>query len=644
MYYHIWVASQRFHGRESLTYSSEVSLESGQIVIVPLMRTTVLGIVAQDTVKPTFQVKPVLSSTDICLPVQSLELLSWMKTYYPAPLGSLVELFTPPPLTKKPPVLSKPETLMEAATKNLPPLTILQKKAIEATLAAPAKSLLLHGITGSGKTRIYVELAVDSVKSGQSVLVLTPEIGLTRQLLDTFSQTFGQRVIVTHSDMTPAQRRKAWLRINSSIHPLIIIGPRSALFAPIHKLGLLIMDEAHDTAYKQEQSPYYQASRVAAQLARLHNARFIMGTATPAIVDYFAFQQKNLQILTLDESAIPITQTTTHTIIDQREKALFSRSSWLATPLLKAIDRALERQEQALLFLNRRGSARLVFCEHCGWQALCPHCDVPLTYHQDQHLMRCHSCNFSGATPSSCPQCGASKLIFKSIGTKALEAEVAHLYPSARVARFDRDTERSASLSNSYSSLHSGDIDILIGTQAVAKGFDLPKLSVVGIVQADSGLQIPDYTASERTFQLLSQVSGRIGRGHRAGSLFVQTYEPDSPLIALALSKDYESFYEQELEERKLYNFPPYTYILKVTCTRANAKSAIDACEKVAQIIQNSRLRVQVEGPSPRFIERVQGRYAWHLIIKSPHRTKLLEVIALLPTNCTYDLDPSNLL
>jgi primosomal protein N' (replication factor Y) len=258
--------------------------------------------------------------------------------------------------------------------------------------------------------------------------------------------------------------------------------------------------------------------------------------------------------------------------------------------------------------------------------------------------MRCHSCDFSDHVPSSCPVCGATELVFRNIGTKALEVEVARLFPGARLARFDRDTAAQERLHQQFERLHREDIDIVIGTQAIAKGFDLPKLAVVGIIQADSGLQLPDYNAGERTFQLLSQVSGRVGRGHRAGRLFVQTYDPESPLIQWALHKAYDEFYQQELAERKLFHFPPYYYLLKVTCSRASSKSAQQACAKVAEQLKAQFPGLIIEGPAPRFIEKMASKYAWQLIIKAPRRDALLKVIAHLPSTVTYDLDPSDLL
>lgn len=643
MYYRVLVASERFHGNESLTYESVEKLQVGQLVSVPLQRQTVLGVVEKTAIKPAFATKPITQSWSVYVPKELLALLTWLAAYYPAPLGSLADLITPPNMPK---TLDVRETQFDNVTiPDLIPLTEEQAAALRQISTAERKSVLLHGDTGTGKTRLYLELAKQNLLKNKSVIILTPEIGLTEPLVQVFADTFPGRVLVTHSHMTAKERRLIWLKVAFAAKPLIVIGPRSALFTPLKNVGLIVMDEAHDTAYKQEQMPYYQTSRVAARLAHLHDANFIMGTATPLITDYFLFKSMGLPIVRMIKPAITSTHKVEIQIIDQRDKAIFSSSPWLASPLIKSISTALENSEQSLLFLNRRGSARVVLCQQCGWQALCPHCDTGLTYHEDQHLMRCHSCNFSAKVPMQCPECGAAEIIFRSIGTKALETEVHRLFPRARINRFDGDTHKSEGLAAKHDALQRGDVDIVIGTQAVIKGFDLPKLAVVGVIQADSSLQFPDYTASERTFQLISQVSGRIGRGHRAGQLFIQTFEPANPLFAYATTKDYAAFYDAELLERKQFHFPPYVYTLKITCARASGKSAEQACQKIIQkLSQQFGNQLYIEGPTPRFIEKIAGKYGWHIIIKSANRQLLTGVIKQLPNQCTYDIDPIDLL
>lgn len=642
MYYRVLVASQRYHGNESLTYASDEKLSIGQIVKAPLGNITVTGIVAEIVSKPRFPAKALLHSWDVVVPSTTVKLIQWLHGYYPAALGSITELFTPPamPKTIEPTV----RTASPVITEHLPPLTQEQTRAMHNIKKSQEQSILLHGDTGTGKTRLYLELAQEAIHRGKSVIITTPEIGLTEPLVKLFTEVFGTRVSVTHSSMTPAARRQQWIAVCTSTDPVVLIGPRSALFYPVHNLGLVILDEAHDTAYKQDQAPYYQASRVAAELARLHHAQLILGTATPLATDYYYFLAKKLPIVRLTTPAVQTQTRVVPVVVDSRERTNFSRSPYLSNQLLDATAEALSNNEQTLLFLNRRGSARVVLCNSCGWQALCPRCDTSLTFHADTHNMRCHSCDYKDTVPASCPQCQGLELLFTSIGTKALETEITKHFPGAVVARFDGDTHRSEGLVAKFNDLQQGAIDIVIGTQSIAKGHDLPKLSVVGIVQADMSLAIPDYTASERTYHLLTQVTGRIGRGHRSGTLVLQTHNPSSSVISQALAKDYKAFYDQEIVERQTYNFPPFVYLMTVTCARATTASAEKACLQAKQQLLTNVPGISIEGPTPRFIEKVANRYSWHLVVRARSRTKLTEAIKHLPSGCTPNLDPTNLL
>lgn len=646
MYYTVLVGSQRYHGSDALTYTSDGELVRGQIVRVALGKSFVLGIVTGQTKKPAFATKPVLQRwPGLVVPKTTLSLLDWLYEYYPAPLGSITELFTPPPLPVKPlPEAPVAIASPKPATPSLPPLTKQQDTVIRTMATSANRSFLLHGDTGTGKTRLYVELAQQRIEAGESVIITTPEIGLTKPLVQALRKIFDTRVFVTHSNMTPAARRKQWIAVCTSKEPIILVGPRSALFYPVKNVGLVVMDEAHDTSYKQDQSPYYHATRVAAKLRELHKATLVLGTATPTVTDYYTFTAKKLPVLRLTEAAVASSSMITHNIIDARERNNFTHSAYLSNQLLDGIEQALAHKEQSLLFLNRRGSARVVMCQACGWRATCPRCDTSLTFHADTHNMRCHGCDFKDRVPGACPSCRATDILFKSIGTKALEAEVSKRFPQAKVARFDGDTHRSESLTARFDDLQSGAIDIVIGTQAVAKGFDLPRLSVIGIVQADLSLAIPDHTATEQTYQLISQVSGRIGRGHRDGQLFLQTHNPDSPILSHALHKDYTQFYEQEAKERQAYRFPPFVHLMTVTCSRTSRQSAQAACMQAKQTLEASVSGISVDGPSPRFIEKVANRYSWHLVVRAKSRSRLIEAVKHLPSGCIPNLDPTNLL
>ena len=642
-YYEVLIASQRYHSAEPLTYSSGLPLENGWVVAIPLGRQKVLGIVKSNVNEPGFPTKPITKVvTETAIPYELIELHDWLMQYYPGPLGLVTQLFLPSSLGTNG-RLKKATPSSIRATRKLPALTSEQTAVVE-TIRSKSGSFLLHGDTGTGKTRVYVELTRDTVESGLSALILTPEIGLTPQLVQTFEGTFPGQVVTVHSTQTPAERRDSWLAIHNANQPVIVIGPRSALFAPLHSLGLIVIDEAHDSAYKQEQMPYYQATRVAARLAELHKAKVILGSATPLVHDYYTFVAKERPILRMQAPASGQSVETSIEVVDLREREQFSRSPWLSNKLLTAIETALNNKSQSLIFLNRRGTARLVLCQNCGWQATCPRCDLPLTYHGDHHHLRCHTCGFTSSPPGACPTCSSADIQFKSVGTKTIVDEVTRIFPQASIQRFDSDTKKSERLEQHYDAIKNGDVDILIGTQMLSKGLDLPKLAVVGVVIADTSLYFPDYTAEERTFQMLRQVIGRVGRGHREGHVVVQTYYPDSPTIQASVTKDYDRLYETQLQERKLYRFPPYYFVLKLGIERASQSSASRAAQDLAEQILQTGHAIELSGPTPAFVEKAAGRYRWQIIIKAKQRGELLKVIHTLPKNCSYDIDPSNLL
>jgi primosomal protein N' (replication factor Y) len=644
-YYFVWVRSSRYHGNEPLTYASDKRLPTGSIVQVELQKEPVLGLISGPASQPRFQTKSVAQVFDVpALPAHLLRLANWLRGYYPAPLGMMTQLLVPPHLSEKQ-LADKPAMKFpEPDLNKLPPLTDEQQVALQA-MAGPPDSYLLHGITGSGKTRLYMELAARTVKAGRSAIILTPEISLTSQLAGNFRQVFGERVIVVHSRQAPAERQAAWLDSLRAAEPVIVIGPRSALFSPVSKLGLIVLDEAHESAYKQEQAPQYQTGRVVAYLSQITRSTLVLGSATPSVSDYYLAEQKNKPIIKLSRLAQAHPHPATEVVIvDRKDHSLFSRSPFLSLPLVQAIGSALARNEQSLLYLNRRGTARLVMCENCGWQATCPHCDLPLTYHGDHHELRCHSCSHHSPSPSSCPACGHPSIIFKTAGTKAIVDEVRRLFPQARIARFDTDNLRAERFEQHFAAVKKGEVDILVGTQLLAKGLDLPHLSTLGVVLADTSLYLPDFSAQERTFQLVSQVLGRIGRGHVAGRAIIQTYHPDHPVLQAAITGDYQTFYKQELASRREFVFPPFCYLLKLSVRRATVKAAEAAALKLKSDVVRSGARVRVEGPAPCFYERFQNKYQWQLAVKARQRPELLKVIASLPSGWSYDLDPLDLL
>lgn len=647
-YVKVWVGHSRYKGEEALTYQSDGQLPVGSLVRIPLKNDLVLGVVAGTASRPKFATKPLQPLTGLPpLPKPLLEVADWLHQFYATPFSSALQLILPGIISDRRMAEVLAETPAELApTVTLPPLTKQQTAAL-AQITGP-DTYLLHGETGTGKTRVYLELVLRTLASGSSAIILTPEIGLTSQLSLNLQASLPGHVTILHSQLTNKERELAWLRLATATTPQVVVGPRSALFSPLPKLGLIVVDEAHDSSYKQDQTPRYNALRAAAKLAQLHQAVLVLGSATPNVEDYYVAEQRHKPILRLTELAKGASTPPEVHIIDLKDRQQFSGSAHLSKPLLAGLKAALDRGEQSLLYLNRRGTARLVLCENCGWQAMCPHCDIPLIYHGDNHTLRCHTCGWQQGVMVSCPSCGHPSIIYKLIGTKAITDEVQRAFPDARIARFDTDNTKSERLEQHYEAVRDGEVDILIGTQMLAKGLDLPKLTTLGIVLADTSLSLPDFSAGERTYQQLSQVLGRIGRGHsqQTPQAYVQTYQPDNAILQAALKRDWATFYNTEMDGRRKFGFPPFYLLLKVSCRRASPAAAEKAVNDFAIELQKLHLPIIIDGPAPSFHEKVAGKYSWQLVIKAKQRSQLLEIVKHLPTTTgwSFDLDPSDLL
>lgn len=645
--YEIWIRSQQYKSKLPLTYTSTAKLSPGTIVKVDLRGKTTIGIVRREAKPPKGVAMKTIDSVLLdgahTLPPESLKLLNWLLLYYPTSSGSIAQLFLP---TIWPKIISQQKSAIANHTpKKLPKLTPEQSDAL-ITIRSNKGSTLLHGDTGSGKTRIYTELASDMLKVGKSSLLLVPEIGLVPHLYTQLKEIFNPSTIkVFHSGLTVAQRRDVWLEILVSTKPLIVLGPRSALFTPIKNIGLIAVDECHDEGYKQVNAPQYSGLRAASQLARLHNATLVFGSATPAINDYFIAQQKEIPIIRITKNALKEEHSVVKKIIINKKNIVeFSKSRILGTPLIDEIHKQLINKQQSLLFLNRRGSARIIACRLCGWRAACPNCDLPLTFHEDIFTVRCHTCGYSTKTPTTCSDCGNTDIVFLSPGTKGLEKEVAKLFPEAKIARFDGDNLTHERIDKNLLEIQNGKIDIIIGTQILIKGFDIPKLGLVGIIDADSSLTFPDFSTEERTYQLISQAIGRVGRGHLPGVIVVQSFRPDSLLLKQALTKNWDDFYDNQLQLRKKHSFPPFVFLLKLECSRKNRNSAIAATNKLKQLLIDNHPNITILGPTPAFKEKINGTYRWQLVIKSTRRSILLKITDSLPSGWTHELDPTHLL
>ena len=643
------MADTKYHSSAPLTYSSDEPLEILSVVTVPLRQRAASGFILGEVEKPAFAVKPIknlMSSKP--LPYHCLQLAQWLESYYASTLSEALRQFAPakPAIraikTDGQPYLGGPQPVIQLELQAQ--LTADQKRAIKEIEASPSTTVLLHGETGSGKTRVYLELARETLAAGKSVILLTPEISLTTQLAAATQAYLHTKPIIMHSQLAAGRRKQLWLKIIESTEPQVIVGPRSALFAPLASIGLIVVDEAHEPAYKQEQSPRYNALRAASQLGALTGAKVIYSTATPNVADYYLADEK-AAVVRMTQMAVGLKFGDVKTqVVDLKNRQNFGSNPYLSKNLIEAINTTLSANKQVMIYLNRRGSARVILCNKCGWQYLCPNCDVSLVYHADEHLARCHICGFAHTPPAACLHCNNPDIIYKSIGTKALVEQVNKLFPDRNINRFDSDNLAGESLNETYDLLLKGQIDILVGTQLLAKGLDLPKLGLVGIVSAESSLTLPDYTAEERTFQLLYQVIGRVGRGHSQGEVVVQTYEPDSIVIQSAAKRDFKQFYEHALAERQTFRFPPFSYLLKLTCRRATIKGAQAASERLKNELVSQGLPVEIIGPTPSFYARRGKYYYYQLVAKSKVRDHLLALVKTVPADWQIDLDPADLL
>ena len=633
------------------TYNFDGDLENGTIVEIPIGKKTVVGVVYKKVAEPSFKTRTIESIvSQKPLPAHLLKLSLWMQNYYQTPLAQILGSILPSGITK---TRRKNTESSEVSDKKVGYrtnflFTSQQQKAIEKIEKTNHGTIILHGITGSGKTEVYIDQAQKTITNGKSVILLVPEIALTSQLVLNFSQVFGD-ISILHSRMTEAEKHKTWMKIHQNPKPQVIIGARSALFAPVDNLGLIIIDEAHEPSFKQEQTPKYSALRASSFLANELKIKTIFGSATPLVEDYYiaSTDKTNSPIVNMTKLAVAGAKPPKIDLIDLTKKTNISQHRFFSNKLLKEMRASLEDGKQVLLYHNRRGSASLTTCHNCGWTALCPHCFVPFTLHADKHKLICHICGTEEKIPTSCPECGEAEIIHKGIGTKMIEQEARKLLTNKKIVRFDADSEKDSTVDKLYSQIVNGDIDIIIGTQVIAKGLDLPKLRTVGVVQADAGLALPDFTSPERNFQLLAQVIGRVGRHASDTNVIVQTYQPNSPSVQFGIHQDYDGFYKHEIAVRKQTNFPPFVYILKLTCVYKTEKSAIKNSRQAAQEIRTAHAsEVQILGPTPAFYERVGDTYRWQIIIKSKKRGELLKIAKKFQTQAHWriDIDPPSLL
>src|SRR3972149_1565645 len=632
------------------TYRCPPELEdqacAGKRVIAPFGKQKITGYII-DTSKelpanhPTRisaeEIKPVYSilDPDPLIDETILSLCKWASEYYMFPIGMVLKTaFAGIPEGKAAAVSKKkfniPDSFREAGDDvTVPPcLTAPQKdvlvKLSDSIAGGSFAVHLLHGITGSGKTEVYMSALEETVKRGRRGIVLVPEIALTPQLIMRFVSRFGDKVAVLHSGLTEAERRCEWIRIKEG-NVDVVIGVRSAVFAPVDKLGLVVVDEEHEHTYKQEEGFRFNARDVAVMRAKLSKAAVILGSATPSLESYYNTDVGKYSCLSLPDriNNLPLPSVK---IVDLRKKDGFSI---FTDELLDAIKSRIELSEQSLLFLNRRGFSPFLLCLDCGHSPECPNCSVSLTYHKGDGNLCCHYCDYIIKPPDTCSECKGSRWKAFGAGTERVEEELKKLLPDARIIRMDRDTttKRGAHM-RIFQSMKNREMDILIGTQMVTKGLDLPDITLVGVLLADATLHLPDFRSGERTFQFLTQVAGRAGRGSKGGEVIVQTFNPEHYAIRHASGHDFKGFYDDESSFRKALGYPPYKRLARLLIKGNNKDHVESTSERLKEILtSNSKEGIDILGPVSAPFGKIRGKHRWHIIIKGKDAKTLNRIV-----------------
>lgn len=495
------------------------------------------------------------------------------------------------------------------------------KALSESLLARENKTFLLHGVTGSGKTEIYLRIIEKSLQQGRGAMVLVPEISLTAQMIQRFQDLFGSRVALLHSKLSQGERYHEWTRLLTG-EACIAIGPRSAVFAPVRNLGVIVLDEEHERTYKQEETPRYHAGVVARERARMNSALVVLGSATPSLESYERALRGHYTLLTLprrvEERPMPPV-----TVVDMREEMKAGNRKMFSRQLLDALAQTMAEKQKALLFLNRRGHSTCVLCRECGLVLRCPYCDISLTYHSQDTKLLCHYCSYTASIPDTCPKCGSVYIKYFGTGTQRVEEQIRTFFPETGIWRMDTDTtSRKGSHSRILRAFQKKGPAILIGTQMIAKGLDIAGITLVGVITADVGLNLPDFRAGERTFQLLTQVAGRTGRGSHTGRVIVQSYSPEHYAIKAAKNHDYETFYHQEIKSRQELGYPPFSNFIRLIFMAEDEKALSAACGEMTSLFAGYA-DVEFLGPVQCPFSKVADSCRWHVVLKGKEKDKL---------------------
>lgn len=659
--------------------SPQLKLAVGQQVLIPFGPRKIKGVLVAPTqaeVDSKFEIKSIIGRENeyFQIPVPYMEWARWMSQYYLYPLGGILSLMLPPPLKISNRVSKKKSPLPDEPLIAPFPLTSQQKDVFfQMQKQKGFAPQLLFGVTGSGKTEVYLELIAAHLARGESALFLVPEISLTPQLLQRFVRRFGQDVAVIHSQLSPREKAIQWWDILQG-RKKILVGARSALFCPVPKLGLIVLDEEHEPSFKQDEKFRYHGRDCAVMLARHLKIPIVLGSATPSLETWKNAVDGRYQIHRLPDRIYTKTSLPDFQVIDLRHQRRPAKPAdvlapptdlpeWMSPILYTALEKNLKNNFQAALFLNRRGAASVTVCGACGYIAECPNCDIKLTLHGQRHLV-CHYCDYQILTPEECPSCKDSNLKALGLGTEQIETDLKRLFPVARVARADRDEiQNREDMENLVKSMDSGQIDLLVGTQMIAKGLDFKRLNLVALVLADIGFSMPDFRSTERSYQLISQMAGRAGRHHLEGSMggevWVQTYNPDHPSLQFALRTDFEGFAKQELELRKELSYPPFGRMISIKIQSLDRMLLLSFARTLQTRSQKlmeqhfSDSALECLGPVEAPIAKLRGQFRMHMLLKAADSKRLHAFIRMLlgdmdwvpsKVKLTTDVDPLNLL
>ncbi len=608
----------------------DAELEVGSVVEVALKRRKthafVLGFpetsdIPADKLKP---IQGVLMKAPL-FDASMLKFLRWVSEYYCHPIGEVIAAAVPKayitatPAQKEKALALKPLEFAAVGSVAVPELTADQQAALEQIRDENQKPILIHGVTGSGKTEVYIRALEIVLAQGQGGMILVPEIALTPQLLGRFSSRFPGKVAVLHSDLTARERLSQWEKLRLG-HATIVIGARSAVFAPVKNLGLIIVDEEHETSFKQEDSLRYHARDVAVVRGRLMGAKVILGSATPSLESYTNAKSGRYRYVELP-NRVHARKLPKISMVDMREKDQWysPTTPWLSHTLAGRLHATVAAGQQALLYLNRLGYAHFLYCLDCGHTWRCRQCDVALTYYKHPPSLQCHYCGSSHEVPATCEGCSGANLDTLGVGTEQVEKELQGILPKARIARMDRSVIKTrAELEGILASVANREIDIVIGTQMLAKGHDFPGIALVGILMADATLNMPDFRANERTFQIITQVSGRAGRGDIEGEVILQSLNPDAPILQQAIRNDAKTFFENESQSRTQVGFPPAKRLAMLRFQHKSPQRVQEFADRMVAFLVSRQLPgVQVLGPAEAPLAKLKNLYRWHCLVKS---------------------------